>query len=158
MKNRIFAIFILLMLVSPVYSLPENAEKSIPEQEMAVETELGSYEQETKTVDGTNLTEETDAAEGVLQPEDSVLNKELAATPYKQPISKRKLAKKFLLAMMGVAGSSLIIFAGLSIYNRVRENVISTNQMYERESGTSLDTPDNLTDAVRSFMDKTRWN
>ena len=147
MKNKIFAVVIALMLFSPVYSLPETADttENIPAVEETVSPEENISEEAAQPPENSDITE------------NSVLNKELASTPYKPPISKRKLAKKFLLAMLGVAGSSLIIFAGLSIYNRIRESFLAAGQDTGSESSSSLDTPDNITDAVKTFMDKTRW-
>ncbi len=73
---------------------------------------------------------------------------------YKQPVSKRKIAKKFLFAMGGVGASSLIIFLLLSLYNKVREGLI-TGKFSEEE--TSLETPSDLQEAVRAFLNKTNW-
>lgn len=75
---------------------------------------------------------------------------------YKQPISKRKIAKKFLLAMGGVAVSSFSIFFLLTIYNRLREGFIAPINTPDGE--TSLETPDDLNAAVRTFLEKTNWN
>ncbi len=76
-------------------------------------------------------------------------------TPYKQPVSKRKIAKKFLLAMGGVAASSCIIFLLLTLYNKVRESFVDGAKTPEGE--VSLETPDDLQGAVRAFLDKTDW-
>lgn len=76
---------------------------------------------------------------------------------YKQPISKRKIAKKFLLAMAGVGISSILLFVLLSLYNRIRTGIVPNKQ--ESPTGeTSLVTPDNLQDAVRTFLEKTKWD
>lgn len=75
--------------------------------------------------------------------------------PYKQPVSKRKIAKKFLLAMGGVGASSVIIFLILSLYNKVRESFSSGVKTSDGE--VSLETPDDLQGAVRAFLDKTNW-
>lgn len=74
---------------------------------------------------------------------------------YKQPVSKRKIAKKFLLAMGGVGISSVLLYVLLSLYNKIRESVI-TGQESPKDT-ESLYTPDNLIDAVRTFLDKTRY-
>lgn len=76
-------------------------------------------------------------------------------TTYKQPVSKRKIAKKFLLAMGGVAASSLIIFLMLTVYNKVREGFSSGAKTPDGE--VSLETPDDLQGAVRAFLNKTDW-
>ncbi len=76
---------------------------------------------------------------------------------YKQPVSKRKIAKKFLLAMAGVAISSIILFVLLTIYNKLRASFTNTQQI-DTAKEPSLETPQNLTDAVRTFFDKTKWD
>ena len=80
---------------------------------------------------------------------------EVKEIEHKQPISKRKIAKKFLAAMGGVAASSFAIFFILSIYNRIREGVLE--QVKTLEGETSLETPDDIDDAVKTFLDKTKW-
>jgi len=73
---------------------------------------------------------------------------------YKQPISKRKIVKKFLAAMGGVAVSSFAIFFLLTIYNRVREDYV---QIKTVDGEPTLETPDDLDSAVRTFLNKTKW-
>ena len=75
---------------------------------------------------------------------------------YKQPVSKRKIAKKFLLAMGGVAVSSILLFLILSLYNKIREGFVTPEGIGEKEE-TMLETPDNTVDAVRTFLDKTKY-
>ena len=58
---------------------------------------------------GINYATEEQSRENELLPENTVQN--VVNTDFKQPISKRKVAKKFLLAMFGVAISSFLIFA-----------------------------------------------
>ena len=77
---------------------------------------------------------------------------------YKQPVSKRKMAKKFLAAMGGVAISSIALFLILSLYNKVRESLGIQQQDAPKDYETSLDTPENLEDAVRVFLEKTKWD
>ena len=81
--------------------------------------------------------------------------KENTAADYKRPISKRKIAKKFLKAMAGVAVSSCTIFFILTVYNRFRERYIE--QIRTPEGETSLETPENLESAVKTFLEKTMW-
>ena len=73
---------------------------------------------------------------------------------YKQPVSKRKIAKKFLLAMGGVAASSVVIFLLLSVYNKVRQGFV---QAKTDEIENSLETPTDIDEAVRAFLNKTNW-
>jgi len=77
---------------------------------------------------------------------------------FKQPVSKRKIAKKFLLAMAGVGISSLILFLMLTLYNKLRENFTGSRIQPAQEDETPLQTPENLTDAVKTFLDKTKWD
>lgn len=74
---------------------------------------------------------------------------------YKQPTSKRKIAKKFLAAMGGVGISSFAIFFLLTAYNRVRERL--QGQVKTIEGETSLETPQDMNQALRIFLDKTKW-
>ena len=73
---------------------------------------------------------------------------------YKQPISKRKIAKKFLYAMAGVGVSSFAIFFMLTLYNRIRERYLQVNTL---DGDTSLETPEDMSSAVKVFLEKTRW-
>lgn len=94
------------------------------------------------------VNQETPAEQTVQTPE---------SFTYKQPVSKRKIAKKFLLAMAGVGISSVLLFVLLSLYNRIRTGIVPNKQ--ESPTGeTSLVTPDNLQDAVRTFLEKTKWD
>ena len=70
-----------------------------------------------------------EAAESTVQEntqnEDTVKEPELpntqvtAASQFKQPISKKKLAKKFILAMLCVAGTSVFLIASTSLIKPV---------------------------------------
>ena len=56
---------------------------------------------------------------------DNHLEKDLAAMT-KEPVSKKKMAYKFLMAMVGVATSSIVIYVGLSAYNRLFKSEASS--------------------------------
>lgn len=74
---------------------------------------------------------------------------------YKQPVSKKKIAKKFLAAMGGVAASSFIIFFLLTVYNRLREGYMGCSKKeYEEDS---LESPTDMLEAVKIFLEKTKW-
>lgn len=134
MKNKIFAIILTVLLSLPISISAVNADLNEPiEISQTVETE----------------------AESVLEKELAEVSDAVKDDSYKQPISIRKIAKKFGFAMMGVAISSFLIFFSLSVYNRVRETVIGRVKTPEGE--TSLSTPENLTDAIKVFLEKTRW-
>ena len=74
---------------------------------------------------------------------------------YKAPTSKKKLAKKFIIAMLCVAGTSIFLYGTLSFYNRIKEGFFIENSY--SEENTPLDTPQDISEAVKSFVDKTRW-
>ena len=128
MKNKLFAILLTLVL-----SLPISA--------WAVDT----------------------ANEDLIEssPAQSVLDEEIeavaveASNQFKQPVSKKKIAKKFLAAMGGVAASSFIIFFLLTLYNKVREEYLGETKIIDDEA--SLKSPDNMTEAVKTFLEKTKW-
>jgi len=135
LKNRIFTILLMIILCMPVIAEPETTEAAIPLTPISQEAPLGSTAE---------TTEET-------LPEADII-------PYKQPAGKRKIAKKFLLAMSGVAISSILLYVILTIYNKIREGIIETAKEIPPEGETSLVTPDNLTDAVKVFIEKTKWD
>ena len=84
------------------------------------------------------------------------LDKELEEFAYKQPVSKRKIAKKFLMAMGGVAISSILLFILLSAYNKLRESLQNSSSQNSVKD-VSLETPENLEQAIKSFLNKTNW-
>lgn len=92
-----------------------------------------------------------------LEPVDTVQQEVVTPiTPYKQPVSKRKIAKKFIFAMGGVAISSFLIFFMLTLYNKLREN-FSKNHIKTPNGEVSLGTPDDIDSAIKTFLDKTKW-
>ena len=130
LKNKVIIILLALVLVSPVFA----EEPSLENTENMPVTETVAPEVSTNT------------------PEPEIEQQNYA---YKQPVSKRKIAKKFLLAMAGVGISSILLFALLSLYNKIRGGV--SNQQTTPEGETSLVTPYSLEEAVRTFLDKTKY-
>ena len=145
MKNKICILLLALSLIMPAYSeneniMPENTTEQV--NEVVADTEQADVTEQTVTEQETAIQEE---------PKEEVA----APTPYKQPVSKKRIIKKFLLAMLGVLASSLIIFVGLSVYNRFRE-ILTANTSMEGDEKI-LETPENISEAVKSFVDKTKW-
>ena len=70
-------------------------------------------------------------------------------------VSLKKTIKKFLYAMLGVTISSLLLFLGLTIYNRIRVKIAMPFKISDDKS--VLSSPANLDDAVRTFLDVTKW-
>ena len=134
MKNRIFAIILTVLLTLPI-------------SVSAVDTVANEPAPSSETI-------ETDTT-SVLDKEVSEISNEDIENAYKQPLSTRKIAKKFLMAMLGVGISSFLIFFGLSVYNRVREAVL--NEVKTPEGETSLKTPEDTASAVKLFIEKTMW-
>ena len=134
MKNRIFAIVLVILL-------------SLPISVSAVDNDLIPSVEQVETL--------PELENSVLEEELSQINGDALSSDYKQPVSIKKITKKFGFAMLGVMVSSFLIFFGLTLYNRVRETIL--NKVKTPEGETPLSTPENLTDAVRVFLEKTRW-
>ena len=139
LKHKILVLLLIITLISPAIAEPEN-----------IQGPLTGVSQETP-LEPINAAEETPNTVQELPPAPESI-------PYKQPVSKKNIAKKFLLAMAGVAISSILLFAILSLYNKLRESLGISGQEETPENITSLTTPDNLEDAVKTFLDKTRWD
>ena len=133
MKNKIFTILVLTML-------------SLPIQVWAVDDVLDSAPVQEENVINQKTDEEV---------EELTSYKQISA-PYKQPVSKKKIVLKFLAAMGGVTISSLILYVGLSLYNKLRSGHI--NKINTQEGETSLKTPDDMDEAIKTFLEKTKWN
>lgn len=99
--------------------------------------------------------EELPIVENTLD-EDAISPDEIINSDFKAPISKRKIAKKFLATMGGVAVSSFAIFVMLTVYNRVRERF--EKPVITPDGETTLESPENLNDALKIFLDKTKWS
>jgi hypothetical protein len=142
-KNKIFVILIAISLALPVLAIDEAENPVLQDNTEIVNTET------VNTIEEPLL--QTDNAEEKTSVMDSV---------YKQPISKRKVAKRFLLAMFGVVASSVIIFLGLSLYNKFRELLFGGNKSstLNEDKEPSLETPDDIVGAVKSFINKTKWD
>ena len=133
--NKIFTIILTLVLSLPI---------SVWAVDIATSPEPNSI---LETVESVVRNDE----KGVLEESPT----QIEESQFKQPISKRKLAKKFLVGMGAVLASSLLLFFGLTIYNRIRESFM--NKVKTPEGEVSLQTPDDLKNAVKTFLDKTKW-
>ena len=123
MKNKIFTIILMVMLLCPVFAEQNDISEAVTEdtkQEMVMDNE-----------------------EDFIQ--------------YKQPVSKRKIAKKFLLAMSGVGISSILLFFFLTLYNKIRERILNGTDGQNNQNETSLYVPKDYNEAVKNFLEKTDW-
>ena len=147
--KKILLLIIMCIFTVPVYSINEQEPEFIQtENEQVLETVVPD---ESANRQNNEAIEESIPFFNQERP--------LAQTqiPYKQPVSKRSIAKKFLIAMFAVIASSFLIFMGLSLYNRLRDGFIM-QQETPPEGNRPLDTPNDLSDAVKTFLDKTNWN
>ena len=152
LKNKILTIIIALVLVAPTISVKNSIDKVgthslFPPCSVALAESVEQTEENTENVGW----EERERSHQIQQEK-----QEASTIPYKQPVSKRKMAKKFLIGMGSVAVSSILLFLILTVYNKIRESILAPKQ--DQQSGeTSLVTPENLTDAVKTFLDKTKY-
>ena len=152
LKNKILTIIIALVLVAPTISIKNSIDKVgthslFPPYSVALAEGVEQTEENTENVGW----EERERSHQIQQEK-----QEASTIPYKQPVSKRKMAKKFLIGMGSVAVSSILLFLILTVYNKIRESILAPKQ--DQQSGeTSLVTPENLTDAVKTFLDKTKY-
>lgn len=155
MKNKIISIIVLLIFLllfipsntAVSEGLPVNQNIPISADETLVSDD-NTYENKNEVTE----TVPNDVANNV----ESQQNIQLPAIPHKQPISKRKLVKKFLIAMLAVAGSSIFLYFGLTVYNQIRDGIVQPEfKITDKE--TSLKTPETLEEAVKTFLEKTKW-
>ena len=136
--KKLFAILVVLSLSIPVFAIDD------------AKTEPAAQE----TMEMISPEEAQDLHQDI---DDDILIKEtLPPSPYKVPYGKKNLAKKFLIAMLCVAGCSVFLYGTLSIYNKIRDGVLSQTQV-PPEGEKPLDTPNDLTEAVKTFIEKTKW-
>jgi len=143
LKNKFITILISLALICPI-----GIQSTWVYAEIAETTETTNVADD---IQQNNIDEETAINTDSFQNDDIVADND----KFKQPISKKKIAKKFLLAMFGVAVSSFLIFFVLTLYNKVRCRV--TNRVKTPEGETTLKTPDNINEAIQIFLEKTQW-
>ena len=138
--KKLFAILIMCSLTLPVFAIEGQEEESTPVSEKSVET----VQEDTQTTEA------------------PVVNDELKPVPiqmparYKEPIGKKKLAKKFIIAMLCVVGTSVFLYGSLTLYNKFRDGFFSQAPI-PPEGEKPLDKPDDLAEAIKTFIDKTHW-
>ena len=157
MKNRFFLICIAVLLSLPTCMAVDN--NTSESQMFQTETTTTSNPQPANDTNQINneLTEDmtttTETTEASNLPDNLIQTP--VQTPYKNPISKRKLVKKFLLAMFGVIISSLILYVGLTLYNKIRYGI--ENKVRTLDGEVPLQAPDDMTSAIQTFLSKTKW-
>ena len=136
-KNKIIILALATMLAAPIFA----------ENEINVENDVNPVQQ-TDVVKDENAVNALD--EDIQQAPEKLIS------PYKQPTSKKQTAQKFLMAMLGVAASSALIYVLLTLYNKIRYTLSVPNKENSYEE-PSLETPKTIEGAVRIFLDKTKW-
>jgi len=138
MKNKIFAIIMMIALSMPVFAEPETTAGSQPFAAAEIPAETSTL------------------PENAVIPENAPADVPVPIE-YKQPMGRKKLAKMFIFAMLGVAVSSILLYVILTVYNKLRDSFLNSSMAAPAQNETSLDTPDNLAKAVKTFLDKTKW-
>jgi len=78
-----------------------------------------------------------------------------AAASSAAPLSMKKTVIKFIIAMGGVAISSVLLYVGLTIYNRIRGIRVASGNFVER-TPSEFDTPNTVQGAVEFFINQNR--
>jgi len=141
MKNKFISIILFTILLLPTGTFAVEDAQIRDENPVVVE----------ETIENLSVDQPREENLGINNEDTQIAD----SLPYKQPISKRKLIKKFLLAMFAVGLSSVILYLGLTVYNRLRCNI--PVQVKTSKGETSLSSPEDLESAAKTFLDKTNW-
>lgn len=149
LKNTVLVIILLMALgIIPAFALTDLHQ---PVQNV-VNTQTGQNVTNTVQTSQQNtvnsqMTQSESASQGV-----SAID---SAT--KIPMSKKELILKFMIAMLCVVASSVIIYVGLSLYNKF---MYGTATRYKEDDYTEEDenykTPANMKEALNIFLKKTK--
>jgi uncharacterized membrane protein len=142
--------------VSTSYDDVINSAKKINNESVETTTKPNSLQNQeneinTKTV---NISKSTDSQD--VQKISNQVKKDAKNIKTKQDIKILNLILKFILAMIWVIISSIIIFILLISYKKLILKDNRQNITYEN-TAQSLDTPKNFKDALKLFLDKTKW-
>ncbi len=141
--NKLFAILISCFLMFPA---------------LAIEQETGIAPQNTAALETISQEDATALNENGLREEIEDIQESAMPSPYKEPVSKKSLIKKLLMAMLCVGASSVFIYAVLSIYNKIRTKIYyDTEVPAPQENEKPLKAPMDLIDAIKSFIEHTNW-
>lgn len=139
--NKFFAILIMCSLSLPV--IAGDIQEADFETADTVNTEI--------------MTQEDVNAFNDSVVEESVSVPEALPSRFKEPVGKKALAKKFIVAMLCVVGTSIFLYGSLSLYNKLRDT-LSLQANLPPEGETPLAPPSDLSEAVKTFVEKTNWN
>ena len=140
--NKFFAVLIMCSLSLPV--MAGDVEEVIVESPNSTEVEVVAEDQNNGLIETIQQQNETSASEEL-------------PSKFKEPVGKKTLVKKFIIAMLCVVGTSIFLYSSLSIYNKLR-GILSLQANLPPEGETPLTPPSDLSEAVKTFVDKTNWN
>lgn len=144
LKNKICYILLIMLFAVPVLAEDSLEPAQADENSVVVEQPINVLDDEVNARDDS-------------EEQDVVQNKtDNQKTEFKTPMSKKHIAKQFIFAMLGVIISSLLIYFGLTIYNRIRYGISYSEGFAEKNRGM-LETPSTYSEAVKTFVNKTEW-
>lgn len=147
MKNKLIGIILVMVLLLPVSvrAVDNNMPAEAPATEEIAEPATAEPSDNISQLD-----------EDAAQPE---AVQQAPVIPHKEPISKRKLVKMFLKAMIAVGISCVVLYVGLSAYNKIRSAVTGNPAAPNKGSvpETTLSTPTDFESAIKKFLEKTNW-
>ncbi len=173
LKNKFIKIILIMSVFinikTDVYAVGENqipVSTSYSEVIQSVQNTQGLGQQGIKTDNSTTLAHE--AVNGTIEKatQDELNNPNPSEiNTIKKEIQKQTKPKKsfvniifkFILALVWVAISSIIIFIILLSYKKLILKGKPITPTYE-STEQSLDTPKNFKEAIKLFLDKTKWN
>ena len=151
--------YILLILCLMTLSLVCDAEliKSVSElqETTAPATQQETVVSDTSTAPAVNQENPSDLQkenEDEVKPSEELVKN---AIKHKVPMGKEKIIKKFLLAMLCVAGSCGFLYLILMLINKLKRNKSVTSRIITDYENT-LDTPQNINDAINIFLNKNK--
>ena len=141
--KKLFAILIMCLLSLPVPAIEEQAAEFAPAANNTVENVLPS---------------DADDINNIQMRQDVTAAEEQLPSKFKEPTSKKNIVFKFIIAMLCVAGASVFLYVALSVYNKIRDNVSIGTTVTPPEGEKPLDSPNDLTEAIKTFVEKTKWD
>lgn len=144
--KKFISILIVCVISLPVFAVDENI-MTLESNEAQMQTTVPEEPQK----------ESITSQENILSQENVLSDSDVkTSSTFKQPNSKKKLAKRFIIGMLSVLVCSVFLYITLSIYNKFRE-LVAFSESENKVEENSLETPTDLTEAVKTFIEKTKW-
>ncbi|MBQ6516555.1 hypothetical protein IJI31_05185 [bacterium] len=139
--------------LQPQSTASEQVSQNPPKSETSVSGQDGQTPQDTETTEATEeqpVVEEQNPDE--VQPSGELVEQ---AIKHKVPMGIGNILKKFLFAMLCVAGSCVFLYLILLLFKKGRGTKTIADRLITDYENT-LDTPQNLDDAINIFLDKNK--